>query len=87
VRSGGRMVFAAAITGVLAGLGGLVLTLLLHAVQHAAFGYTEDTFLIGSSRRRAGGGSWRWRSAASWWGSAGGRCGGTASDFPPSAMQ
>jgi hypothetical protein len=54
VRSGGRMVFAAAITGVLAGLGGLVLTLLLRAVQHAAFGYTEDTFLIGVQQAPGG---------------------------------
>jgi H+/Cl- antiporter ClcA len=54
VRSGGRMVLASTITGVLAGLGGLVLTLLLHAVQHAAFGYTENTFLIGVQQASGG---------------------------------
>jgi H+/Cl- antiporter ClcA len=37
-------------TGVGAGLVGIGLTLLLHAVQHAAFGYTEDTFLYGVTR-------------------------------------
>jgi len=33
------------LTGLGAGLGGAALTLLLHLVQHLAFGYTEDTFL------------------------------------------
>ncbi len=37
----------AALTGLAAGLGGIVLTLLLHFVQHTAFGYTEQTFLTG----------------------------------------
>ncbi|HEV7208130.1 MAG TPA: hypothetical protein VGN54_05240 [Mycobacteriales bacterium] len=38
-------------TGVVAGLGGAGLTLLLHVVQHAAFGYTDDsTFLVGAER-------------------------------------
>jgi H+/Cl- antiporter ClcA len=44
---GVRLVAAAAVTGVLAGAAGIALTLLLHAVQHMAFGYTEATFLIG----------------------------------------
>ncbi|HEU5268550.1 MAG TPA: chloride channel protein [Jatrophihabitans sp.] len=38
---------AVLLTGVAAGVAGIVLTLLLHAVQHVAFGYTENTFLIG----------------------------------------
>lgn len=38
---------AALVVGVAAGLGGAALTLLLHGVQHLAFGYTEDTFLTG----------------------------------------
>ena len=38
---------AAASTGVAAALAGVVLTWALHGVQHIAFGYTEDTFLIG----------------------------------------
>jgi H+/Cl- antiporter ClcA len=38
---------AAAATGVAAGIGGVLLTWLLHAVQHTAFGYTELTFLYG----------------------------------------
>ncbi|SDJ10762.1 H+/Cl-antiporter ClcA [Frankineae bacterium MT45] len=45
-----------ALTGVGAGIGGVGLTLLLHLIQHLAFGYTENTFLIGveraSGRRR-----------------------------------
>ena len=43
----GRLVVAASLTGVAAGAAGVVLTLLLHLVQHAAFGYTEETFLTG----------------------------------------
>jgi H+/Cl- antiporter ClcA len=50
------MIAATALTGVAAGLGGSAVTLLLHLVQHLAFGYTEDTFLLGveqaSSARR-----------------------------------
>lgn len=38
---------AAVVTGLAAGLAGVVLTYLLHGVQHLAFGYTEDTFLVG----------------------------------------
>lgn len=37
-------------TGVLAGAGGIVLTLLLHLVQHLAYGYSEDSFLFGAER-------------------------------------
>lgn len=35
-------------TGVLAGAGGIVLTLLLHLVQHLAYGYRENSFLFGA---------------------------------------
>lgn len=42
-----RMAAATALVGVGAGVVGAVLTLLLHAVQHLAFGYTESTFLTG----------------------------------------
>lgn len=38
---------AAACAGVAAGLAGVLLTLALHGLQHLAFGYTEDTFLVG----------------------------------------
>jgi H+/Cl- antiporter ClcA len=44
------LVVAGVATGVAAGLGGVVLTLFLHAVQHLAFGYTENTFLTGVER-------------------------------------
>ncbi|HEX3788582.1 MAG TPA: chloride channel protein [Pseudonocardiaceae bacterium] len=37
-------------TGIGAGLVGIGLTLLLHLVQHVAFGYTENTFLFGVLR-------------------------------------
>jgi H+/Cl- antiporter ClcA len=51
-----RFGLAVALTGIGAGVGGAALTLLLHLVQHFAFGYTENTFLIGveraSSQRR-----------------------------------
>ncbi len=39
-----------ALTGLGAGVGGALLTLLLHGVQHLAFGYTENTFLFGVER-------------------------------------
>lgn len=42
-------VFAVAV-GVLAGLAGVAITVVLHLVQHLAFGYTENTFLIGVQR-------------------------------------
>lgn len=42
-----RMFIATVLTGLAAGVAGTALTLLLHAVQHLAFGYTENTFLIG----------------------------------------
>jgi H+/Cl- antiporter ClcA len=45
-----RFGLAVITTGVGAGVGGAALTLLLHLVQHFAFGYTEDTFLIGVER-------------------------------------
>ena len=41
------MAIAAGLAGLAAGAGGIVLTLLLHAIQHWAFGYTEATFLVG----------------------------------------
>lgn len=38
---------AAVLTGIAAGLAGVAFTYALHAVQHVAFGYTENTFLVG----------------------------------------
>src|SRR6476660_6006617 len=48
-----RLITATVVTGVLAGLAGSGLTLLLHAVQHAAFGYTEVAFLTGVEQASA----------------------------------
>lgn len=48
-----RFTLALGLTGVAAGLGGVALTLLLHTVQHLAFGYTENTFLAGVEHARA----------------------------------
>src|SRR6478609_10325818 len=48
-----RMITATVVTGVLAGLAGIALTQLLHAVQHAAFGYTEEAFLTGVEQASA----------------------------------
>lgn len=48
-----RLVVAATATGVAAGIGGICLSLLLHLVQHLAFGYTEETFLTGVQRATA----------------------------------
>ena len=52
----GRLLVVVILVGVGAGLGGAALTMLLHLVQHLAFGYTEDSFLEGvekaSSMRR-----------------------------------
>lgn len=45
-----RLVAATLLTGVAAGVGGAGLTLLLHLVQHVAYGYTENTFLLGVER-------------------------------------
>lgn len=42
-----RLVVAVPAAGVAVGVAGTLLTLLLHAVQHLAFGYSEGTFLIG----------------------------------------
>ncbi|HEV7212050.1 MAG TPA: chloride channel protein [Blastococcus sp.] len=39
---------AVVLTGVGAGLAGAVLTLFLHAVQHLAYGYSDEAFLVGS---------------------------------------
>lgn len=52
LRASSRTAFwvAVMLTGVGAGVGGAALTLLLHLVQHLAYGYTEDTFLIGVER-------------------------------------
>jgi H+/Cl- antiporter ClcA len=44
------MLTAALLTGVAAGAAGVLLTLLLHLVQHLAFGYTEASFLVGVLR-------------------------------------
>lgn len=46
----GRVALVAVGIGVAAGVAGVLLTLLLHLVQHLAFGYTEDTFLVGVQR-------------------------------------
>lgn len=48
-----RTVLAALLTGAAAGLCGVLLILLLHLVQHVAFGYTEETFLIGVEKASA----------------------------------
>ncbi|QNK79735.1 chloride channel protein [Nakamurella sp. PAMC28650] len=45
-----RVMVLAVLTGLAAGIGGVALTLLLHLVQHLAFGYTEATFLTGVER-------------------------------------
>lgn len=45
-----RMILAAVVAGLAAGVGGVALTLLLHLIQHVAFGYTEATFLEGVER-------------------------------------
>ncbi|MDQ6658176.1 MAG: chloride channel protein, partial [Actinomycetota bacterium] len=45
-----RFAVAVLATGVLAGAGGIVLTLLLHLVQHLAYGYSEESFLFGAER-------------------------------------
>lgn len=45
-----RFLTATVLTGVAAGAGGVALTLLLHLVQHLAFGYTEASFLTGVER-------------------------------------
>ncbi|NPE55732.1 chloride channel protein [Dickeya dadantii] len=50
-----RFVIALALTGLLAGIGGMLLALLLHAIQHLAYGYSldqiisEESFLQGVS--------------------------------------
>jgi H+/Cl- antiporter ClcA len=41
---------AVVLTGLAAGVVGTGLTLVLHLVQHVAFGYTENTFLVGVER-------------------------------------
>lgn len=45
-----RMVVGTVLTGLGAGVMGVLLTLLLHLVQHVSFGYTENTFLTGVER-------------------------------------
>ena len=56
--SGLRSWIAILLAGVVAGLAGAALTLLLHLIQHLAFGYTEFSFMVGveqaSSLRRVG---------------------------------
>ncbi|MET3805103.1 H+/Cl- antiporter ClcA [Nakamurella sp. UYEF19] len=47
---GVRLITVAVCTGLAAGVAGVLLTLLLHLVQHLAFGYTEATFLTGVER-------------------------------------
>ena len=53
-RFGWRFTAAVLLTGLAAGLGGAALTELLHAVQHLAFGYTENSFLTGVQRAGPG---------------------------------
>ncbi|HEX2894003.1 MAG TPA: chloride channel protein [Marmoricola sp.] len=48
-----RTALAAVLTGILAGLTGVLLIALLHVVQHLAFGYTEESFLIGVDQASA----------------------------------
>ena len=52
----GRLVAVTVLVGIGAGVGGALVTLLLHLLQHLAFGYTEESFLTGvehaSSLRR-----------------------------------
>ena len=48
-----QLVGAAVATGVAAGIAGIGLSLLLHLVQHLAFGYTEETFLTGVEQATA----------------------------------
>lgn len=45
--AGYNVAFAAVITGVFSGLGGIALTGVLHLTQHLAFGYVEESFLRG----------------------------------------
>lgn len=45
-----RLLAVTVLTGIGAGVGGAALTLLLHGVQHLAYGYTETTFLVGVER-------------------------------------
>jgi H+/Cl- antiporter ClcA len=49
-RPGAVIAEALRLTGVATGIGGVALTLLLHLVQHVAFGYTETNFLTGVER-------------------------------------
>jgi H+/Cl- antiporter ClcA len=49
-RDTARSLALALAVGIGAGITGTLLTLLLHLVQHTAFGYTENTFLIGVER-------------------------------------
>lgn len=42
-----RMPLATVVVGVLSGVSAGLLALLLHAIQHIAFGYDDATFLVG----------------------------------------
>jgi hypothetical protein len=44
-----RLAVVTVLTGVGAGLGGMLLALLLHAVQHIAYGYSLDAIVGGQS--------------------------------------
>ncbi len=54
-----RLAFATLLTGIAAGIGGMLLALLLHAIQHFAFGYSpnaiisKESFLEGVSAANA----------------------------------
>lgn len=45
-----RHLTAVVLVGLAAGVGGTLLALLLHEIQHLAFGYSEGSFLFGSSQ-------------------------------------
>ncbi|WP_291525369.1 chloride channel protein [Branchiibius sp. NY16-3462-2] len=53
MRALARMTAIVAVLGVASGLVGGLLVILLHAVQHVAFGYSEGLFLYGSEQARA----------------------------------
>lgn len=44
-----RLTLVTLMTGVLAGLGGMMLALILHAIQHLAFGYSPDAIISNES--------------------------------------
>ena len=53
-RLSARLLTAAVLTGAAAGVGGIVLTLLLRGIQRLAYGYWDDTFLVGVEQAAPG---------------------------------